>query len=211
MAITESSKKIILGFDPSTSFAGVSIYDARADKVLEYEGLDPVRLKEWLMDMLRAYDSERGRILARLEVPVKATAYGIGKEIASKSRSKSAQVEAFNVIWSSARCFEQARQFVEIVKGVLPYELIASEHRLNCKTNKMLKGRNGASLEQWARQYVATFRDPWIFPTKMSAEATKHFWPELDVAGDYDLRDAICCSFPEKVYNIITRGAKSVV
>lgn len=203
-AITETSQKIILGFDPSTSFAGVSLYDAKADKVLEYDGIDPVRLRDWLMDMLRVYASERGRIIARLELPVKATAYGIAKSMTATSKTKKTMTDAWNVVWGSARCFEQARQFMEIVSGVLPFELIASEHRINSKTNKRLAGLPPEEIEKWARAYFTTFRDPWIFPTKLSAVAVKHFWPEIDVVGDDDLRDALCCSFPEKVFNLMS-------
>lgn len=208
-AITESAQKIILGFDPSTSFAGVSLYDAANDSVLEYEGLDPDQLKEWLMEMLRVYASERGRILARLEVPVKATAYAHARDTAkamkaAKAPHKRIEVTQFNIVWGSAMCFDQARRFIKIVEGLLPYELIASEHRMNCLNNRLLKGKSPKEMEQWFRAALVQTGKPWFFPTKMPAVAMKHFWPELKVVGDDDLRDALCCSFPEKLFKLVT-------
>jgi len=193
--ITQTVKRIIVGFDADVSACGVAMYDAAAGEVLEKECIKYRLMNEWLNDMSRDYD--RDRFLVRIEIPTEKTAFGV----VSVSRGSKG---AFKTIYNSGRCRQIAEEMYELCLAKrIPVQRVDSDTRINFKS----QGKSRAWLKtttpgDFALRVVNLVRQGRvndIYPTKVPAKFVKD-WYGLPVAGNDEEKDALCLSVPEMAW-----------
>lgn len=205
----KTNQALMLGFDPSVKKVGIALYDAAADHVLLKGLMNPNDLEDWVSTRLIPF-KDYYHIIARVEIPTIRTAWAAAERqkmavIRNGGNLVAAEKKAASIIFQSGRCRERAEEFIQILtKYQVDYELLASDDRLSLD-KKQFKGMSYPDLLKFFKLRVVGKDGFWQFPTKMSAVGLKGFFTDIPKAGDMDERDALCCLFPEKLYNLMAQ------
>lgn len=202
LGISQSVKRIIIGFDADTDKSGCVVYDAIEKDIMRADTVEQCRLDDWILEVIKDFDKER--LFCRIEMPTMATAYGsvegLKKTKAYKEMSQQSRQKAvFNIVYHSGRCQQVANHFKQIIerRGIL-LEVINSNDRINASANKFLKGIDGAAIVQRLKSYATQKRTSRVFPTKLSKKNIEYLFGHP--FKNEEIRDALGLVFPEMFF-----------
>jgi hypothetical protein len=203
LPVSESAKKVIVGFDPDVQASGLSVWSGKDGKVHRQDKIRLIYFERYLRDLIKDFGQEN--LIIRVEVPSNKTIFGVSQKAIGKER--------FKTIVNSARCQQVAFDFLEFCALPhinLPVEKIQSHDRLSYRS----KGKKHLWLKSAAPERVATYvmqrvrfgHETDLFPTKAPAS---HIWEWYGkkladgsplLAGDDEFKDSLILTLREALY-----------